>query len=142
MIDDIFVFDNVIHLYDMSTANIRTDRADARPARDSVLKVISALRWPEEAIHVDPNFDWGRRWGVEDMYDLVFGGSPTDMAMAQVVPMFDRVRDWYAPVQTQHAMAKAYPDRVLFCGGVDPKYRGMEDALGENDYQGNELGHG
>ena len=51
------------------------------------------------------------------------------MAMAQVVPMFDWFRDWYAPVQTQYAMAKAFPDRVLFCGGVDPKYRGPQDAL-------------
>jgi predicted TIM-barrel fold metal-dependent hydrolase len=74
------------------------------------------------------------------MYDLVFGSSATDMAMAQVVPMFDWFKDWYAPIRAQYEMARAYPERVLFCGGVDPKYRGLNDALEQIDYQAKELG--
>jgi predicted TIM-barrel fold metal-dependent hydrolase len=54
--------------------------------------------------------------------------------------MFDWFNDWYAPVKAQHAMAQAYPDRVLFCGGVDPKYRGLQEALEQIDYQVKELG--
>jgi uncharacterized protein len=70
----------------------------------------------------------------------VFASSPTDMAMAQVVPMFDWFRDWYAPVRAQHAMAAAYPDRVLFCGGVDPMFRGLQEALEQIDHQVKTLG--
>jgi predicted TIM-barrel fold metal-dependent hydrolase len=140
MIEDIFVFDNVIHLYDMSTPNIRQDRPDAAPAREKILAYVNRLRWPGVTQHDDPSFDWARRWEVDDMYDLVFNASPTDMAMTQVVPMFDWFKDWYAPVQTQHAMAVAYPDRVMFCGGVDPMYRGLNDALDQIDYQVRELG--
>jgi predicted TIM-barrel fold metal-dependent hydrolase len=140
MIDDIFVFDNVIHLYDMSTGNIRTDRDDAAPSRENVLKYVDGIRWPEASLNDDPKFDWGRRWEVEEMHDLVFKKSPTDMAMTQVVPMFDWFKDWYAPVRTQHAMAEAYPDQVLFCGGVDPMYRGMNDAMEQIDYQVRQLG--
>jgi predicted TIM-barrel fold metal-dependent hydrolase len=98
------------------------------------------LRWPGTPIHDDPGFNWGRRWQVEEMYDLVFASSATDMAMAQVVPMFDWFKDWYAPLKAQHAMAQAYPDRVLFCGGVDPMYRGLNEALDQVDYQVKELG--
>jgi predicted TIM-barrel fold metal-dependent hydrolase len=140
VIDDIFIFDNVIHLYDLSQQNVRTDKPDAQPARDHTLEEVSRLRWKGYPLHDDKSFDWGRRWGVEDMYDLVFRQAPTDMAMAQVVPMFDWFKDWYAPIKTQHAMAKAYPDRVLLCGGVDPAYRGLPEALDQIDYQVHELG--
>lgn len=140
MIGDIFVFDNVIHVYDMSSENLRRDRDDAQSSRDQVLRQVRGLRWPGVPLHDDPSFDWARRWEVQEMYDLVFASSPTDMAMAQVVPMFDWFKDWYAPVRAQHAMAAAYPERVLFCGGVDPMYRGLEDAIEQIDYQVKTLG--
>jgi predicted TIM-barrel fold metal-dependent hydrolase len=140
MIDDIFIFDNVIHLYDLSQQNVRTDRRDAQDARDHTLDEVSRLRWKGYPLHDDKGFDWGRRWGVEDMYDLVFRQAPTDMAMAQVVPMFDWFKDWYAPVRTQHQMAATYPKQVLLCGGVDPRYEGLSAALDQIDYQVHELG--
>jgi uncharacterized protein len=140
VLGDIFVFDNVIHVYDMSTQNIRLDRPDALAARDQVMAHTRNLRWPGLPIHDDPSFDWARRWQLDEMYDLVFGSSVTDMAMAQTVPMFDWFKDWYAPVKAQHAMAQAYPDRVLFCGGVDPMYRGLDEALAQIDYQVKVLG--
>lgn len=140
MIDDIFVFDNAIHLYDMSTPNLREDRHDAAVTRDSILRYVKALRWPGNPKLDDPAFNWARRWETEDMYDLVFNQSATDMAMAQVVPMFDLFKEGESPVATQYAMAAAYPDQVLFCGGVDPMYRGVDDALEQIDYQIHELG--
>jgi uncharacterized protein len=144
MLGDMFVFDNVIHVYDLSDENLRRDQPGeafhARTSRDSILRSVSRLRSPSEPRNRDPNFDWARKWGVEEMYDLVFKGSSTDMAMAQTVPMFDWFEDWYAPVRAQYAMAAAYPDRVLFCGGVDPNFRGLAEALAQVDYQVRELG--
>jgi uncharacterized protein len=140
MLGDIFVFDNVIHVYDMSEDNIRRDRPDALPARDQVMGHTRSLRWPGMPIHDDPDFNWARRWDVEEMYDLVFASSATDMAMAQTVPMFDWFKEWYAPVRAQHAMASAYPNQVLFCGGVDPMFRGLAEALEQIDYQTKTLG--
>jgi predicted TIM-barrel fold metal-dependent hydrolase len=140
MIGDIFVFDNVIHVYDLSTENLRTERADSLAARDQVLASVRGQRAPGTAMNDDPTFNWAKRWETREMYDLVFGSSATDMAMAQVVPMFDWFKDWYAPVKAQHAMSQAYPERVLFCGGVDPKYRGLPEALEQIDYQIRELG--
>lgn len=140
MIGDIFVFDNVIHLYDLSADNLRTERKDSWPSRQQTLDETSRIRTPGEPPNDDPNFNWGRRWSVNEMHDLVFVRSPTDMAMAQTVPMFDWFRDWYAPVKTQHAMAEAYPEKVMFCGGVDPMFKGLDDALNQIDHQAQVMG--
>lgn len=136
MIEEIFVFDNVIHVYDMSEANVPDDPA-ARDGRDSMLAIGGALRWPGYA---ERGMRFDRRWTPEEMYDLVFVQAPTDMAMAQVVPIFEWFNDFFAPVAAQHAMAERYPDRVLFCGGVDPIYRGLDDALDQITHQISELG--
>jgi predicted TIM-barrel fold metal-dependent hydrolase len=137
VIDDIFIFDNVIHCYDLSDANLRTDRPDAQAARDHLLAIGRGSRLPA---YNEGGSRWDKRWSIEDLYDMVFVQAPTDMAMAQVVPIFDWYKDWFAPVKTQHAMAEKYPDRVLFCGGADPLYRGLVDALDSIEYQVKELG--
>ena len=137
MIDGIFVFDNAIHCYDMSEENLRKDRHDARHAHALLLAGGAGGRW---AGFNDGSIDFDRRWTIDELYKLVFVDSPTDMAMAQTVPIFDWFNDSWAPVLTQHAMAEKYPDRVLFCGGVDPLYHGVDGALDQLDWQIKELG--
>jgi uncharacterized protein len=136
MIDDIFVFDCVIHVYDLSDANTRGDRL-SHIGRESLLKIGSGMRWSG---YTEQGIDYEKRWSVEEIYEMVFVDAPTDMAMAQVVPIFDWFEDFFAPVEAQHAMAAAHPDRVLFCGGTDPLYEGLDKALEQIDYQVNELG--
>jgi predicted TIM-barrel fold metal-dependent hydrolase len=135
VIGDLFVFDNVIHLHDMSQANTRADRSDAEHVKSLAVGLGNALR----PLHGSP-LDFATRFRPEDMYDLVFEQSPTDLAMAQVVPIFDWWEDWWAPVRLQHEMAARYPDRVLFCGGVDPGHRGVEAAVEDLERQVTELG--
>jgi predicted TIM-barrel fold metal-dependent hydrolase len=137
MIDGVFVFDNAIHCYDMSEENLRDDRADASYSHDLLLAGGAGGRW---AGFNDGSIEFERKWTIEDLYELVFVDSPTDMAMAQTVPIFDWYRDSWAPVLTQHAMADRYPDRVMFCGGVDPLYHGVDGALEQLDWQIKELG--
>jgi len=60
--------------------------------------------------------------------------------MAQVVPIFDWWEDWWAPVELQYEMARRYPDRVLFCGGVDPSFKGLDHALEMLERQVTEMG--
>src|SRR5882672_7165365 len=100
MIEDIFVFDNVIHLSDMSDENMNPDRPDSKAARARALKMVSQKR-PDGSVVAegDAPFNWARSWGTEEMYKLVFGSSGTDMAMAQTVPMFDWFKNWYSPVK-------------------------------------------
>lgn len=135
MIDDIFVFDNVIHVYDMSDDNTKGDD-ESRFGRDSMLGIGGALRPPGYGAELN----FAQAWTIGDAYEHVFVRAPTDMAMAQVVPIFEWYKDFFAPVASQHAMAQAYPDRVLFCGGADPVYSGLEAALEQIEYQITQLG--
>ena len=137
MLDGIFVFDNAIHCYDMSDENLREDRPDARYSRDLLLGMGAGGRWEG---YNDGSIEFRRRWTVEELYEMVFVDAPTDFAMVQVVPIFDWFKDSFAPILTQHEMAKRYPDRVIFCGGVDPVYQGVEAALESLDWQVKELG--
>lgn len=132
MINDIFVFDCVIHAYDLSTENLREDRDDAELSRRQMSRTTSNRPGTQE--------DYLRRWSGDDLYEMVFRQAPTDMAMAQTVPIYDWFNDWFAPVMAQYEMAAKYPEQVLFCGGVDPHYKGMDHAFESLEYQVKELG--
>ncbi|WP_336213183.1 amidohydrolase family protein [Nonomuraea sp. LPB2021202275-12-8] len=135
MIDDIFVFDLVVHLHDMSDANLLAGAPWASRVRELSLGLGDGLR----AVH-GHDLDHATRVSAQTMGRLVFDESPTDVAMAQVVPVFDWYDDWWAPVELQAAFARAFPGRALFCGGVDPGHRGVAAALQHLDYQVRELG--
>lgn len=137
MLDGMFVFDNVIHVYDMSEDNLRLDRHDTQLGNEHLHALGEGARWSG---YKEAGLNFRRRWTPEEMYDLVFVQAPTDMAMAQVVPVFDWYKEYWSPVKAQYEMALLYPERVLFCGGVDPVHRGVQDALDQLDHQIGELG--
>ena len=76
MIDDIFVFDCVIHLHDMSNENLNPSRPDSTYVRDMQVGMGEMLR----QVH-GGDLDYATRTSVEDMHRLVFEESPTDMAL-------------------------------------------------------------
>lgn len=134
MIDGAFIFDCVVHRIDMSDANL-ANRPDTEPVIDSIVAGSKLMQAP--AYHA---LNYRRGFSVEEMYEMVFVDAPTDMAMVQVVPQFEWFKELYAPVKLQHELAVAYPDRILFCGGVDPLDTGLTTALEQIDYQVQELG--
>jgi len=135
VIGDIFVFDLVVHLHDMSDENLLSEVPGAERSRALALGLGDALR----PLHGDPT-DFATKLSVETMGRMVFEDSPTDMAMAQVVPVWDWFENWWAPVELQAAFARAYPRRALFCGGVDPSHKGLTAALDHLHWQVEELG--
>ena len=137
MIDGMFVFDNAIHVYDMSDENLREERADSAFSRDHLATMGAAGGWPGVP---KTTAELSRRWSIEEVHDLVFTDAPTDMAMAQVVPIFDWYKDVFAPVHAQHAMAERYPERVMFCGGVDPLYPDCTARSSNSTTRSHELG--
>jgi hypothetical protein len=135
VIGDIAVFDNVVHLHDMSDRNLRRAAPGAERSRELALGLGEALR----PLHGDPTrFD--AEISAETMGRMVFDGSPTDLAMAQVVPIWDWFEDWWAPVRLNATFRDAYPDRAFFCGGVDPGWKGLTAALEHLEWQVRELG--
>src|ERR1700720_3312963 len=141
--DDVFVFDNVVHMYDLSDDNLVAPTS----AVDRAGQLWVGAQRRGEPFRPVTDFVGGangyaRRWTVEDLGSLLFDGGPTDMAMAQAVVLYGVYKDGFAPVQAQYEFAQAFPDRVMFCGGVDPMYPGEAGVLAEMTRQVNEMGAG
>ena len=139
--DDVFVFDNVVHMYDYSDENLVSEQSEY-DRHYHVSKVLRRRRTAPTDVYANwhPVEGFKRRWSVEDMGRLVFEDSGTDMAMAQAVPLFDLYKDGFAPVKAQYAFAQAYPERCLFCGAVDPMYPSVAAACEEMERQVKEWG--
>jgi predicted TIM-barrel fold metal-dependent hydrolase len=135
VIDGMFVFDCVIHAYDLSDANLHAGERGAEAFREHLVRVGAQTRPAADA-----EYDFRGRWTVDAVHKLVFEDAPTDMAMAQTVPIFDWFEDFFAPARAQYELARRYPEKVLFCGGVDPLHRGLDAALEELEHQVRELG--
>ena len=71
---------------------------------------------------------------------MLFQESSTDMAMSQAVVLYDVYKDGFAPVRAQYDFHKTFPDRTLFCGGVDPAYPSVAAACDEMERQVKEWG--
>lgn len=139
--DEVFVFDNAVHMYDLSDDNLA--RPDSPLDRAYHLRLGDVRRTPrQEVTYGDGNIfsSFARRWNTRDLGRLLFEDSVTDMAMAQAVPLYDVYKDGFAPVKAQYEFARAFPDRVMFCGGVDPLYPSLQAALDEMERQVKELG--
>lgn len=121
---DMFIFDNVVHMYDNRADNVINPVAMDYMAKR--FSVSGALAWDTHR---------GRATQVDDALRFLFDEADTDMAVAQTVPLFSYWREGFAPAALQHDLAMASPDRVLFCGGVDPVFQGINGAVIELERQ-------
>jgi predicted TIM-barrel fold metal-dependent hydrolase len=130
MKDGMFIFDQVIHMFDNTKENV-VDPAIA----NSIFGFSQVFAMPPFMPAIDAKSWWAQN-SVEDAARMLFEESDTDMAMAQTVPLLGGAwRRGFAPADRQYALAKAYPNRVLFCGGVDPIAQGIDGALWELERQ-------
>lgn len=137
MYNDMLVIDGVIHMYDQRDENI-LDTDYARSVQRHWHNIVTG---PPLAGGLQLNPLWASEAiSVEKAGRLLFEESDTDMAVAQVVPFFSYWKNGFAPVEANHALAQAYPDRVIFCGGVDPIWHGQRHVLTEMERQVVELG--
>jgi predicted TIM-barrel fold metal-dependent hydrolase len=138
---NVFVFDNVVHMYDLSDDNLK--RPESALDRHWHLKIGVARRprGQDKAYGITDGYAaYTKRWTPTDLGRMLFEESSTDMAMAQAVPLFDVYKDGFAPVRAQHEFHKAFPDRTLFCGAVDPNYPSVVAACEEMERQVKEWG--
>jgi predicted TIM-barrel fold metal-dependent hydrolase len=135
MIDDMVVLDAAVHLHDMSDDNLIADAPWADRGRGLPLGMGEFLR----PLHGE-QLDFATRSSVEIQTRMLFEQSPTDLAVAQVVPVFDWYKDWWAPVELQAEFVAANPGRAWLCGGADPLHRGLDAALEHLEWQVRDLG--
>ena len=96
--NDVFVFDNAIHMYDLSDENLK--REDSNFDRQWHLRMGQHFRQTASSdfyANWNPLSGFARKWTAEDLGRLLFENSGTDMAMAQGVPGFmgPDSKSWY-----------------------------------------------
>jgi predicted TIM-barrel fold metal-dependent hydrolase len=138
MKDGMFVFDAVVHCQDFTDAQIK-DGSDGRRVR--VLREqlkgfteLTATRGPaaNPDFATPPDLDWAN--------DVLFERSDTDLAMACTVPLYSHWKAGLGPAELSYRLAASNPSRILFTGGVDPVYQGLDFALEEMERQVKEWG--
>ncbi|MET0451854.1 MAG: amidohydrolase family protein [Mycobacterium sp.] len=134
MRDGMFVFDNVIHMYDNKPDNLNPSGQLTARNLIGMGELFSNKQYPANDHFLDEELS------VEEAGRILFEESDTDIAMAQTVPLFGWWKDGFSPARRQWALKEAYPDRVLFCGGVDPLYQGIDGAISEMTRQTEEWG--
>jgi len=132
MKDGYFIFDNVVHMYDNRPANVINDLAKRNI--EGFHKAFGAKG------HSLYRVDEKLTLEVDEARRYLFEHSDTDMAMAQTVPLFGFWEEGFAPARLQYALKEACPDRVVFCGGVDPLFHGIRGSVREMQRQVEEWG--
>jgi predicted TIM-barrel fold metal-dependent hydrolase len=130
---DMFIFDNVVHAFDLSPANVAGARV--KSGYDHADLVERLARSYASGINAANPSMKGHVISAQRAYDYMFTDSQIDMAVAQTVPLFAYFKDGFSPAACNYELAKAYPDRFVFCGGVDPLWQGLSAALEELERQ-------
>lgn len=136
MKDGMFVIDSVAHVHDMTETNIVGD--EGRHAAGNL--AAHGARFAVPPTYPVRQTLMGEHVPLEEAYRILFEESDTDVAVAQTVPLLGWWKQGFAPAESQYRFKEAYPDRVLFCGGVDPIYQGVEGAVEELERQFHEWG--
>ena len=69
---------------------------------------------------VMPAEEFLRQWTVEDIDEMVYDNSSTDMLCAMPLPLTDLFRDGLSPWEECAELASRRPDRTVFWGSVNP----------------------
>jgi predicted TIM-barrel fold metal-dependent hydrolase len=139
MKDGMFVFDCVVHTQDFTERQVApgTDGRNVTAHREnqaSFNKLMASKGGPSDKPDfydpVDPE------WANAQLFER----SDTDIAMVQTVPLFGPWKDSLGPAQLCYDLTRVNPDRLIFCGGVDPSWQGVDFALREMERQVHEWG--
>lgn len=130
-----FIFDNVVHMYDNRPSNtVGQEGRDVAAGVGAIAEKFSGPGFPWRTDFATMHID------CDEAYRLMFEESETDMVMAQSIPVFGWFREGFSPVAANYEFARRYPERVLFCGAVDPVWQGVGGAVEEMERQIVELG--
>jgi predicted TIM-barrel fold metal-dependent hydrolase len=129
--DGMFVIDAVAHLHDMTDTNIVGTQG--RQAASNLANY--AARFSKGPTYPVRRTLMGERVPPEEAYRILFEEAGTDMAVAMAVPLLGFWKNGFAPAEPQYRFKEMFPDRVLFVGGVDPLYDGVEAAVAELERQ-------
>jgi predicted TIM-barrel fold metal-dependent hydrolase len=142
MRDGMFVFDNAVHAYDNTDGNVVPEKKEEALAFSGALghgtEWMLSRELKTRFLQYDDRFPTGRMEIDRALFRL-FEEGDTDLAMAMTVPVAGYWKDFSMPLRYNYALKEAAPDKVLFCGGVDPNTMSTEECLKAIEWQVREL---
>jgi uncharacterized protein len=123
-----FVIDGVAHAYNHADYNLRRSRA-ARVTLDTTSKWHLACTPKRYQLSTA---QYNRDWQADELVDLVFLESTTDMIIMHSVPMYDTHWDGLVSNEKGAYLKHRYPDRVLWYGALDV-FRPLEAIRAQAD---------
>ena len=114
--DDAIVFDGVAHVFNFEKKNA------FGPAGEMFINHLYAFHatLTPEGEPVMPAEEFLRQWTVDDIDEMVYRNSSTDMLCAMPLPLTDLFRDGLSPWEECAELARPNPDRTMFWGSVNP----------------------
>jgi predicted TIM-barrel fold metal-dependent hydrolase len=114
--NDAIVFDGVAHVFNFEKKNA------LGPAGEMFINHLYAFHnvlTPEGQTLLPPE-EFLRQWTVDDIDEMVYGNSSTDLLCAMPLPLTDLFRDGLSPWEECAELAARNPDRTVFWGSVNP----------------------
>ncbi|HEX6988916.1 MAG TPA: amidohydrolase family protein [Bacillota bacterium] len=134
MIGNAFVFDGVCHAFNFDPSNAYGKSGEAFINH---LYAFHQVLTPDGERVLGPE-EFLRTWDIDEIAEMVFDQSDTDMIVAQPLPLTDLFKDGLSDWRRCAEMARRYPDRAVFWGSVNP-LEGRK-ALEEMEIQVKEYG--
>ena len=116
MIGDAFVFDCVAHPFNFEPSNAYG--AAGQMFSNHLYAFHKVLTPPGEPVLSADEFL--KRWDIEEIRQMVYSKSSTDMLVAMPLPLTDLFRDGLSPWEECARLAALDPDRTIFWGSVNP----------------------
>jgi predicted TIM-barrel fold metal-dependent hydrolase len=116
MIGDAFVFDGVAHVFNFEKKNAF---GSAGELFNNHIYAFHAALTPEGQ-PVLPAEEFLHQWTVDEIDQMVYDGSDTDMLVAMPLPLTDLFKDGLSPWEECAELARRRPDRTVFWGSVNP----------------------
>jgi uncharacterized protein len=114
--DDAIVFDGVAHVFNFEKKNAL---GPAGEMFNNHLYAFHATLTPDGHT-VLPAEEFLRQWTVDDIDEMVYRQSGTDMLCAMPLPLTDLFKDGLSPWEECAELARRNPDRTVFWGSVNP----------------------
>jgi uncharacterized protein len=114
--NDAIVFDGVAHVFNFDKKNA------LGPAGEMFINHLYAFHnvLTPEGQPLMAADEFLRQWTVDDIDEMVYRHSSTDMLCAMPLPLTDLFRDGLSPWEECAELAARRPDRTMFWGSVNP----------------------
>jgi predicted TIM-barrel fold metal-dependent hydrolase len=114
--NDAIVFDGVAHVFNFEKKNA------LGPAGEMFINHLYAFHnaLTPEGQPLMAADEFLRQWTVDDIDEMVYRHSTTDMLCAMPLPLTDLFRDGLSPWEECAELASRRPDRTVFWGSVNP----------------------